>query len=66
MNFHEISSESKIAVAGGTLLNAIVNVPGEDLINAIVVASVGAVSSFVVTFLCKWVAGLVRRKPSSK
>ena len=66
MNLHEISSESKIAVAGGTLLNAIVNIPGEDLVNAIVVAAVGAVSSFVVTYVCRWIAGLVRKKPSSK
>lgn len=54
--------EFKVGVAGGTLLSAIVNIPGTEIANAAILAAVGAVTSFVATFICKRLVELIRKK----
>ena len=56
------SLEFKVGVAGGTLLSAIVNIPGTEIVNAMILATVGAVTSFIATFLCKKLVEILRRK----
>ena len=54
--------ESKVGMAGGTLLSVIVNIPGTEIVNAIILAAVGAVASFVATFICRRLLEFLRKK----
>lgn len=62
----EANTEFKIGVLGGTLINAIVNVPGTEVVSAIILAAVGAVTSFVATFICKRLLEVIRKNSIAK
>jgi H+/Cl- antiporter ClcA len=51
----------KIGTITGTLLGVVSNIFSEDIAKTIVLAIIGAVSSFAVTLLLKWIS-----KPKKK
>jgi hypothetical protein len=53
---------TKAGTLGGTLLGVIFHIPGEDLVTTSVLATVGAVVSYTVSFILKEVVTRVRRK----
>lgn len=54
MNQHLFDSTTKAGTLGGTLLTIIANISKEDLIKTGILAAVGAVVSFSVTLLFKF------------
>ncbi len=48
-------STTKAGTVGGTLLTVVANIHREDLLKTAILAAIGAVVSFVVTVLLKWV-----------
>ena len=55
------SSGTIAGVAGGTLLSIAANLETGDVVKTAVLACVGAVVSFVVSLLMKWVTKKLRR-----
>ena len=53
MNQPYFDSSTKAGTVGGTLLTIMVNINSADLIKTGILAAVGAVVSFGVTFFCK-------------
>ena len=45
----------KSGVFGGTLLSAFMNISWNDILFTIVMASIGAVVSFIVSLILRWV-----------
>lgn len=45
---------TKSAIVGGTFFSSIVNIGVEDLITTIILAVVGAIASFIVSILLKF------------
>lgn len=57
----QFDSTTKAGTVGGTLLTIIANIRGEDLVKTVILATVGAVVSFVVTVLLKMLISFFRR-----
>jgi hypothetical protein len=47
-------STTKTGTAGGTLLTVLANISGDDILKTIVLAAIGAVVSFWITLLMKF------------
>lgn len=45
---------TKSGIVGGTLLSAFLNMSWDDILFTIVMASIGAVVSFIVSLLLRW------------
>ena len=45
---------------GGTLLAVITQLDGSDIIRTLILASLGAIASFVVSHFCKWCLSKVK------
>lgn len=52
MNY--VDNSTKLSTAFGTILTIFVNIQTEDLINTILLAAVGGISSFIATLLLKF------------
>ncbi|HEX3025506.1 MAG TPA: hypothetical protein VHP12_09860 [Chitinophagaceae bacterium] len=53
---------TKAGTAGGTLLTIIINIKSEDVLKTMVLAAVGAVISFAVSFLLKQFIRMLKKK----
>jgi hypothetical protein len=45
----------KVGTAGGTLLSIVPNITSVDVLRTIILAIIGAIVSFFVTLLLKWI-----------
>ncbi|MGV3529784.1 MAG: hypothetical protein ACO1OO_12870 [Flavisolibacter sp.] len=55
----------RAGTTGGTLLVVLLNISGEDILRTAVLAAVGAVVSFTVSYCLKKLVGFLRgRKPT--
>lgn len=52
---------TKRGTAGGTLLTILGNISSEDILKTIVLAAIGAVVSFAVTLLCKFLIKRIKK-----
>ena len=52
----------KSGTAGGTALVVLLNISGDDLVRTVVLGALGAVVSFLVSWVMKWVLGRIRRR----
>ncbi len=63
------STGTKVGTAGGTLLTVLANISTGDLVHTSVLAAVGALVSFTVSILLKWLikalGKFIRAKKSS-
>jgi prolyl-tRNA editing enzyme YbaK/EbsC (Cys-tRNA(Pro) deacylase) len=53
-NFYHIESDTASGMAGGTLLAVIVQLDSSDIVRTLILASVGAVASFIMSHFCRW------------
>ncbi|MFD1615170.1 hypothetical protein ACFR98_08725 [Gelatiniphilus marinus] len=53
---------TKSAIIGGTFFSSIVNIGVADLITTTVLAIVGAVVSYIVSILIKWIHQRIRKR----
>lgn len=53
---------TKAGTAGGTLLSVIANLDASDILRTVILASVGAIVSFSISMLLKWLVKAKRRK----
>ncbi|MBS1533793.1 MAG: hypothetical protein U0X58_11365 [Flavobacteriaceae bacterium] len=63
MNVIQLNSDFsvKTGTATGTLLSVMPNILSEDIVKTILLAIIGAASSFVVTLLLKWLTKSKRK-----
>ena len=61
MNQHYFDNNTKAGTIGGTLLTICVNIKSEDLLKTGVLAAVGAVVSFSVTLILKFLIKRLKR-----
>lgn len=54
MNQQYFDNSTKAGTIGGTILTIMVNIKGADLVKTSILAAVGAVVSFTVTLLLKY------------
>ena len=54
-------NSTKAGTAGGTILTILVNIKSEDLLKTVVLATVGAVVSFGVTLLLKFLIKRIKK-----
>lgn len=54
MNQQYFDNSTKAGTIGGTLLTILVNIKGADLVKTAILAAVGAVVSFTVTLVLKF------------
>ena len=52
---------TKAGVVGGTLLSSIINIGVEDIITTIVLATIGATVSFIISALLRWVVKQIKQ-----
>ena len=52
---HHIEGDTAAGTIGGTLLAIIPHLDTSDITRTLVLGAVGAVASFVVSQLCKWI-----------
>lgn len=52
---HHIENDTITGTIGGTILSVIPNVESADLLRTLILAAVGAVASFLVTQILKWI-----------
>jgi len=60
MNY--VDNSTKVSTAFGTVLTLFVNVPSEDVVKTIVLASVGGISSFAATLMLKFLIRNIKNK----
>ncbi|MFC0345545.1 hypothetical protein [Epilithonimonas hispanica] len=60
MNY--VDNSTKVSTAFGTVLTLFVNVPSEDVVKTIVLASVGGISSFAATLMVKFLIRNIKNK----
>lgn len=60
MNY--VDNSTKVSTAFGTVLTLFVNVPSEDVVKTIVLASVGGISSFAATLMVKFLIRTIKNK----
>jgi hypothetical protein len=61
MNQQYFDNSTKAGTAGGTMLTILVNIKSEDLLKTVVLATVGAVVSFGVTLLLKFLIKRIKK-----
>lgn len=59
MAFNEHST--LIGTVSGTVLTVVVNINSEDILKTVVLAMIGAVVSFFVSFSLKWIVNRLRK-----
>lgn len=59
---HIVSPGMKAGTIGGTLFSVMMSIPQEDIIRAAVLAAIGAVVSFTVSVVCKYVWYVIRKR----
>ena len=62
MDLHVNTNAGRMGFAGGIILSTVGNLAGHDIIHTVLLAAIGAVSSFIMTLFCKWVLGYIHRK----
>ncbi|MEP0984406.1 hypothetical protein [Ekhidna sp.] len=65
MSDHQIASGTKAGTAGGTLLSVVMNIDAGDILRTVILATVGAIVSFSISVLLKWLVRSSRRKRDS-
>jgi hypothetical protein len=60
MAVHNNHTGTIAGTVGGTLLSIFANIHPEDIVRTFVLAGIGAVASFIVSLVLKWVAGRFR------
>ncbi|QCX52474.1 hypothetical protein FGE20_01290 [Elizabethkingia sp. JS20170427COW] len=60
MNY--VDNSTKVSTAFGTILTIFVNIQTEDLIKTILLATIGGISSFIVTLLVKFLIRNIKSK----
>jgi hypothetical protein len=60
-NHHNIESGTILGTVSGTALTVVMNIGSSDIIKTVVLASLGAVVSFSVSVLLKWLMKKIRR-----
>ncbi|WP_421872955.1 hypothetical protein [Marinoscillum sp.] len=56
---------TKAGTIGGTLLSIIPNLTGADIAKTIILAAIGAVVSFGISILMKWIVKAFGKRPTS-
>ncbi len=56
---------TKAGTIGGTLLSIIPNLTGADILRTVLLAAIGAVVSFGISMLMKWIVRAFGKRPSS-
>jgi hypothetical protein len=51
---HHIENDTIVGTVGGTILSVIPNVETGDIVRTLILATVGAVASFLATQILKW------------
>ena len=59
--FHHLENDTIAGTATGTILSVIPNMESADLLRTLVLAIVGAVASFIVTQLMKWILKRIKK-----
>ncbi|MEQ9230232.1 MAG: hypothetical protein RIF46_06080 [Cyclobacteriaceae bacterium] len=62
MNDQHMAGGTKAGTVGGTLLAIAVNIDASDIFRTIILASVGAIVSFGISVLLKWLVKAMRKK----
>lgn len=62
MTAHNSNGGTVAGTAGGTLLTIFVNIHSEDIVKTAVLACIGAVVSFTISVIMKWIAKKLRRQ----
>ncbi|WP_370089970.1 hypothetical protein [Ekhidna sp.] len=62
MSDHQIASGTKAGTVGGTLLSVVMNIDAGDILRTVILATVGAIVSFTISVLLKWLVRSSRRK----
>ncbi|WP_420577506.1 hypothetical protein [Ekhidna sp.] len=62
MSDHQIASGTKAGTVGGTLLSVAINLDSSDILRTIILATVGAIVSFSISVLLKWMVKAFKRK----
>ncbi|QTD38958.1 hypothetical protein JL193_06810 [Polaribacter batillariae] len=62
MSFQASHSNLSIGVWGGTFLSAITHIGTEDIITTIVLATLGAIVSFIASFMMKYFVKTIKRQ----
>lgn len=60
MNY--VDNSTKVSTAFGTALTLFVNIPSEDVIKTIVLASVGGISIFAATLVVKFLIRTIKNR----
>ncbi|MEP0938202.1 MAG: hypothetical protein ABJQ84_01670 [Ekhidna sp.] len=62
MTDQHFTSGTKAGTIGGTLLSVALNLDASDILRTLILASVGAVVSFTISILLKWLVKSARKK----
>ena len=62
MSFQASHSNLSIGVLGGTFLSAITHIGSEDIITTIVLATLGAIVSFIASIMMKYFVKTIKRQ----
>lgn len=63
---HSTNIGTKAGTIGGTLLSMMPNLTGADIAKTVILAAIGAVVSFGISILMKWMVKAFGKRPSSK
>lgn len=63
MNGQSFISDIRMGTAGGTLTIFLANINSNDIVKTVAMSAVGAVISFVVSVLLKWLFGKAPGEP---
>jgi len=58
---HPLESGTILGTASGTLLTVVVNIGSSDILKTVILAAIGAVVSFCMSVLLKWVVKKLRK-----
>ena len=61
-----MATGTKAGTIGGTLLTVAINIDVSDILQTVILASIGAIVSFSISVLLKWLVRTTRRKRDSK
>lgn len=61
---HHIENDTIAGTIGGTILAILPQLNSLDVVRTVILAAVGAVASFLVTQLCKWMWNRIKSKIS--
>ena len=60
---HHVESDTIAGTVAGTILSVLPNLEAADVLTTVILAAVGAVASFLVTQLLKWILKRIRKGP---